>query len=101
MLAVVVCHTDIVVAAVDGVVALVAAVYLADLQSKVPYSAVVRIACGYPTPADRHRTYHWQLRDVKTAAACRPVVLEAVAEALQVLSAHLRHRSTQTIYVTV
>ena len=101
MLAVVVCHIDIVVAAVDAVDALVAAVYLADLQSKVPCSAVLRMACGYPTPADRHRTYHWQLRDVKIAAACLPVVLEVVAQALQVLSAHLRHRSTQTTNVAV
>ncbi len=93
-----VCHIDIVIAAVD---ALVAAVYLVDLQSKVPCSAVVRMSYGYPTPADRHRTYHWQLRDMKSAAARRPVVLEAVAEALQVLSAHLRHRSTQTTNVAV
>ena len=49
----------------------------------------------------RHRTYHWQLRDTRLAAACRPVVLEAVAQALQVLSAHLRHRSTQTTKVAV
>lgn len=101
MLAVVVCHIDVVVAAVDAVDVFVAAMYLVDLQSKVPYSAVVRTAYGYPTPADRHRTYHWQLRDMKSAAVCRPVVLEAVAEALQVLSAHLRHRSTQTIQVAV
>ena len=46
MLAVVVCHIDVVVAAGDAVDVFVAAVYLADLQSKVPYSAVVRTAYG-------------------------------------------------------
>ncbi len=95
MLVVVVCHIDV-VAAVD---ALVAAVHLADLQSK--YVPCSEEGVWGPQNGRRGRTYHWQLRDVKIAAACLPVVLEVVAQALQVLSAHLRHRSTQTTNVAV